>query len=80
MSLQKDYGIFYKKYFAINLIYLINLKHLGRELEFVKEENLKSFDYMRQKIISKFKAHYGNFIKIKAFRLLMMVVGTLIQS
>ena len=36
----------------LNLIYSINMKALGKEQGFVKK-NLKSIDFMRQKVVSK---------------------------
>ena len=37
----------------LNLIYSINMKALGKEQGFVKKKNLKSIDFMRQKVVSK---------------------------
>ena len=44
---------FYKDFLIISLIYLTHTKVLGREQKFVKKKNLKSIDFMREKVRKK---------------------------
>ena len=52
---KKKYGIFFLKkiFLIISLIYLTHTKVLGREQKFVKKKNLKSIDFMREKVRKK---------------------------
>ena len=50
---KKNMEYFYKNVLCISWIYLTNTRHRGKEREFVKKKNLKSFTYLRKKIKSK---------------------------
>ena len=56
--MSKKYGIFFKNVLIINLIYLINFESPWEGTRVCKKKNLKSINFMRQKIKSKNLKYY----------------------
>ena len=70
---------FFKIVLIISLIFLILMKHPGRVQEYAKK-NLKSIDFMRQKLDLKiYSINFIDLIKKKTLKYSIMLVGILIM-
>ena len=74
--LKKKYGIFFQNCLIINLIYLTNMRSPWEGTRVCMKKNLKSIDFMRQKVKSKnINYSFLRFDKREIFKFLKMVDG-----
>ena len=75
LKFKKKYGIFMQKCFCYKINMFNKYETPWEGTRVAKLKDLRSIDYLRQKIVSKnLKKPFGNF-KIKIYSLLRMVVG-----